>query len=183
MIGVIVSVYKVEPYLRRCVDSILRQTLQDFKILLIDDGSPDKCPEICDEYAASDERITVIHQKNQGIAEARNVGIDYFLKDEAIEHIAFVDSDDWLHPQYLESLHEAMKGDTEIDIAQCNFISTEDDTSAHGSIMSGEKTVMSGLEAQKLSTGIKPILWAKLYKKSVFTSGAWGGKISSRKAA
>ena len=76
-ISVIVPVYKVEPYLRRCIDSILSQTFTDFELILVDDGSPDNCPAICDEYALKDSRIRVIHQKNSGLSAARNAGINY----------------------------------------------------------------------------------------------------------
>ena len=75
-ISVIVPVYKVEPYLNRCVDSILRQTYQDFELILVDDGSPDRCGEICGEYARQDGRVHVIHKENGGLSDARNAGID-----------------------------------------------------------------------------------------------------------
>ena len=74
--SVIVPVYKVEPYLQKCVDSVLDQTFRDFELILVDDGSPDNCGAICDEYAAKDSRIRVIHQENQGVSAARNAGIE-----------------------------------------------------------------------------------------------------------
>lgn len=76
MISVIVPIYKVERYLRRCVDSILNQSYKDFELLLIDDGSPDNCPQICDEYARQDDRIRVFHKSNGGLSDARNYGLD-----------------------------------------------------------------------------------------------------------
>ena len=75
-ISVIVPVYKVEPYIRKCVDSILGQTFSDIQVILVDDGSPDQCGKICDEYAGVDNRVKVLHQKNQGVAVARNNGLD-----------------------------------------------------------------------------------------------------------
>ncbi len=99
-ISVIIPVYKVEAYLRRCVDSILAQTFQDFELILVDDGSPDNCPAICDEYAAKDSRIRVIHQANGGLSAARNTGIDA----AAAEYFLFCDSDDVLHPECLQIL-------------------------------------------------------------------------------
>lgn len=105
MISVVVPVYKVEPYLAQCVDSILSQTYQDLEILLIDDGSPDKCPAMCDEYAKKDKRIRVIHQENQGLAEVRNVGI----REAKGEYIQYVDSDDWIEPDMLETCYNFMK--------------------------------------------------------------------------
>lgn len=108
IISVIVPVYKVEPYLRRCVDSILAQKFTDFELILVDDGSPDNCGVICDEYAAKDSRVRVIHQENGGLSAARNTGIDWVFAHSDSEWISFVDSDDWVHPQMLEwMLHAA----------------------------------------------------------------------------
>lgn len=103
-ISVIVPVYKVEKYINRCVDSILAQTFTDFELILVDDGSPDNCGEICDEYAAKDSRIHVIHQKNGGLSAARNAGIDWAFANSDSEWLFFVDSDDWIHPKSLEVL-------------------------------------------------------------------------------
>ena len=108
LISVIVPVYRVEPYIRRCIDSILSQTFTDFDMILIDDGSPDDCPAICDEYALKDNRIHVIHQKNGGLSAARNAGIDYAFANSDSEWISFVDSDDWVHPSYLKLLHQSV---------------------------------------------------------------------------
>ena len=91
-ISIIVPVYKVEPYLRRCLDSIVNQTYRNLEIILVDDGSPDCCGAICDEYAAEDGRIIVIHQENKGLSAARNAGLDIARGD----YIQFVDSDDWI---------------------------------------------------------------------------------------
>lgn len=76
MVSVIVPIYNVEKYLKRCIDSILNQTYKNLEIILVDDGSPDKCPQICDEYAKEDDRIIVIHNKNGGVSSARNAGLD-----------------------------------------------------------------------------------------------------------
>lgn len=92
LISVIIPVYKVEPYLHQCVDSILDQTFRDFEIILVDDGSPDKCPAICDEYEKQDNRIKVIHKDNGGLSDARNSGI----KNSTGKYLIFVDSDDYL---------------------------------------------------------------------------------------
>lgn len=99
-LSIIVPVYKTEKYLPKCIDSILAQTFTDFELILIDDGSPDRCGEICDEYAAKDDRIIVIHQKNQGVSAARNAGLDIAKG----EYIGFVDSDDWIEPEMYEML-------------------------------------------------------------------------------
>lgn len=90
-VSVIVPVYKVEPYLFRCIDSILAQTFTNFELILVDDGSPDGCPEICDNYASQDTRIKVLHLQNGGVSKARNAGLDAATG----EYIAFCDSDDW----------------------------------------------------------------------------------------
>lgn len=104
MISVVVPVYKVEKYLAKCIDSIIAQTYTDLEILLIDDGSPDNCPAICDEYAKKDRRIRVIHQANQGLAEVRNVGI----REAKGEYLQFVDSDDWIEPDMIEKCYNYM---------------------------------------------------------------------------
>ena len=100
MVSVIVPVYKVEPYLRQCVDSIRNQTYANLEIILVDDGSPDGCPQICDEYAALDTRIKVIHKKNGGLSDARNVG----MAVSKGEYLCFVDSDDALPTHALKQL-------------------------------------------------------------------------------
>lgn len=107
-ISVIVPVYKVESYLHQCIDSILAQTHRDFELILVDDGSPDNCGAICDEYAAQDNRITVIHQENGGLSAARNAGIDWVFANSDSRWITFVDSDDCVRPQMLEHLYRAV---------------------------------------------------------------------------
>ena len=99
-VSVIVPVYNVEKYIRRCVDSILAQTFEDFELILVDDGSPDNCPAICDEYAAKDNRVRVIHQENGGVSGARNAALNVATG----EYIAFCDSDDWWETGFLESM-------------------------------------------------------------------------------
>jgi glycosyltransferase involved in cell wall biosynthesis len=100
LISVIVPVYNVEPYLRKCVDSILNQTYRNLEVILVDDGSPDNCGAICDEYAARDTRIKVIHKTNGGLSDARNAGLDIMAGD----YVAFVDSDDWIEPSMYKRL-------------------------------------------------------------------------------
>lgn len=104
-ISIVVPVYKVEKYIQRCVDSILGQTFQDFELILVDDGSPDGCPAICDEYAAMDSRIRVIHKENGGLSSARNAGIDTAQG----EYLFFVDSDDVIHPDCLRILEQCIR--------------------------------------------------------------------------
>ena len=104
-ISVIVPVYKVEKYLKRCVESIVQQTYQNIEIILVDDGSPDRCPEMCDEYARRDARIKVIHKSNGGLSDARNVG----LRIATGEFILYVDSDDYIELDACERLLKGMK--------------------------------------------------------------------------
>lgn len=123
-ISVIVPVYKVEAFLHRCVDSILAQTYRDFELILVDDGSPDNCGAICDGYAEKDCRIHVIHQHNGGLSAARNTGIDYVFESSNSQWLAFVDSDDWLHPEYLQQLYRAVE-QTGCQISACGFYYTD----------------------------------------------------------
>ncbi len=108
-ISIIVPVYKVEPYLRRCVDSVLGQTYPDFELVLVDDGSPDNCGRICEEYAQKDSRVHVIHRENGGLSAARNTGIDYVLHCGQSQWITFLDSDDWIDAHLLEYLLEGVR--------------------------------------------------------------------------
>lgn len=101
-ISIIVPVYKVEKYLNRCIDSILNQSYKNIEVILVDDGSPDNCGKICDEYLLKDNRIRVIHKENGGLSSARNAGLDIATGD----YIGFVDSDDWIEPKMYETLIE-----------------------------------------------------------------------------
>lgn len=106
-VSVIVPVYKVEPFLHRCVDSILGQTYSDFELILVDDGSPDNCGAICDAYAVRDSRVHVIHQENGGLSAARNAGIDWAYANSDNQWFTFIDSDDWVHREYLQAMLNA----------------------------------------------------------------------------
>ena len=114
MISVIVPVYKVESFIRRCVDSILSQSFDDFEVILVDDGSPDKCGAICDEYKDKDPRVVSLHKENGGLSSARNSGIEIARG----EYLCFVDSDDWLDKDYLTRLYELMSG-SGADMSAC----------------------------------------------------------------
>lgn len=115
LISVIVPVYKVEDYLQTCVQSLQNQTYDNLEILLIDDGSPDNCPAMCDSYAARDSRIKVIHKPNGGLADARNAGLDHATG----ELIAFVDSDDWIAPETYAQMVQMLATDPALDIVCC----------------------------------------------------------------
>lgn len=115
-ISVIVPIYNAEKTLRKCVDSLLAQTFEDFEILLIDDGSPDQCGAICDEYAKQDSRVRVIHQENQGVSAARQCGMD----NAQGEYTIHADPDDWVEPEMLEELYKKAKED-DADMVICDF--------------------------------------------------------------
>ena len=116
--SVIVPVYNVEPYLKRCLDSILCQTFSDFELILVDDGSTDRSGEICDAYAEQNERIRVIHQENKGLSAARNTGLDHAQGT----FVYFVDSDDYLRENLLERVFESFGEDTDLVTFNCLHI-------------------------------------------------------------
>lgn len=120
-ISVIVPVYRAEAFLRDCVESILSQTFSDFELILVDDGSPDACPEICEEYAGRDSRVCVIHQDNQGQAAARN----HALARAVGQWICFVDSDDLIHPQMLQLLNRAAE-ESGAPISMCRMLEAQE---------------------------------------------------------
>ncbi|MEN6371397.1 MAG: glycosyltransferase [Armatimonadota bacterium] len=117
LISVIIPVYNVEPYLRRCVDSVLAQTYTQLEVILVDDGSPDSCGQICDGYSLADSRVKVIHQENGGLSAARNTG----LRHAAGDYIGFVDSDDIIDSDMYAALYRAME-ENDADIAVCQFL-------------------------------------------------------------
>ena len=122
LISVIVPVYGVEAYLNQCIDSILAQTHKNLEIILVDDGSPDRCPTICDEYARKDSRVRVIHKKNGGLSDARNAGLEIATG----EYIGFVDSDDWIMSDMFEYLLKGILG-YEAEISYCGFVNVRKD--------------------------------------------------------
>lgn len=161
-ICVIVPVYKVEPYLHRCVDSILAQTYSDFALILVDDGSPDNCGVICDEYAAKDSRVHVIHQENGGLSAARNAGIDWAFAHSDSTWLTFVDSDDWIHPQMLEILYHTAV-DNHVKVSICSFAIT------HGEkpeVLPDEYKVSIYTPADFYNS----VAYGKLYYKNCFQS-------------
>jgi glycosyltransferase involved in cell wall biosynthesis len=163
-ISIIVPIYNVEPYLRRCVDSLLGQTYADFELILVDDGSPDNCGAICDEYAAMDARVRVIHKPNGGLSDARNAGMEIAQG----KYIAFVDSDDWAAPDYLERMLEAMQK-TGADICECDILRTygEED------VPPSADTTPAVFETEKamselINDGVfHQYVWNKLYRREI----------------
>lgn len=166
-ISVIVPVYKVEPYLRRCIDSILGQTYSDFELILVNDGSPDNCPAICDEYAGRDSRVHVIHQENGGLSAARNTGIDWVFANSDSQWLTFVDSDDWIHPEMLERLlNVAVENNVAVSI--CGHIKTKGE---EAKIQSNEMAPQIWkTEDFFVAHNINAIVaWGKLYQKQCFS--------------
>lgn len=163
-ISVIVPVYKVEPYLCQCIDSILKQTFQDFELILVDDGSPDGCPAICDEYAEKDSRVRVIHKENGGLSSARNVGLENALG----QYISFIDSDDYIHNEMLEMmLLNLQKNDA--DMAVCGVESVFPAETVYHHI---KPQVLSRQEAVDLLATqwwLFVIACNKLYKRELFS--------------
>lgn len=163
MISVIVPVYKVERYLRQCIDSIRNQTYRDLEIFLINDGSPDKCGEICDENAKTDKRIRVFHTENKGLSAARNLG----LRKAKGEYIGFVDSDDWIEPDMYECLLRLLEG-TGTDICNCGIrqecLDCRTDYNISDGICVGSDAIRA-LIYNRINSGV----WNKLYKRSCWT--------------
>lgn len=171
-ICIIVPVYRVEPYLRQCIDSILAQTFTDYKLILVDDGSPDNCGAICDDYASKDNRIVVIHQENRGVSAARNAGLDWMFAKCDSEWLAFVDSDDWIIPTYLETLHRYTSA-PEVDVVATNYtvFSDEQELKNVPQNVVNANTV-SGREAcSKIylrDDTVCVCVWGKLFRRKLF---------------
>ena len=168
MISIIVPVYKVEKYLKRCIDSILSQTYTDFELILVDDGSPDNCGAICDEYAQKDGRIIVIHKENGGLSSARNAGLDVAIGD----YIGFVDSDDMIGSHYYEALLYFMNKDgSDIVTYSENAIPDTGNWSSfeNDRIVVDSKTILNEF-SEKYYALLGDVVMTKLYKKSVFES-------------
>lgn len=167
LISVIVPVYKVEKYLRRCIDSIIAQSYDNLEIILVDDGSPDECGRICDEYASADSRIKVIHKENGGLSDARNSGTEMACG----EYITFVDSDDYIAPHFIEYLYGLLT-DNNADISCCCMVKTDCDSADFGSEGRMQKEqVLSGKECCYALFGDLYLTlvtaWGKLYKTEI----------------
>lgn len=166
IISIVVPIYNVEKYLKRCVDSLKNQTYTNIEIILVDDGSPDNCPLLCDQYAASDSRIKVIHKKNGGLSDARNVGIKVAIG----KYILFVDSDDYIESDMVRTMYEAIRR-TGAEIACCGRYYV-DQKIVEQHILEKEK-IYSPKEAilEILSHGcIEEAAWDKMYLKSLFNT-------------
>lgn len=163
LISVIVPVYKVEAYLDRCVRSIVEQTYTNLEIILVDDGSPDRCPQMCDAWARRDQRIRVIHQENCGSGAARNAALDVAKGDL----IAFADSDDYLAPDMFEHLYGLLARGA--DIAECGHEDVFDDNASFG--CSGADAcaykVRDAIAEHIQDRIFRQLIWNKLYRREV----------------
>ena len=170
LISVIVPIFRVEKYLEKCVSSIISQTYSNLEIILVDDGSDDNCPTICDNFQAKDSRIKVIHKTNGGLSQARNYGLRIATGD----FIGFVDGDDWIEPCMYEALLSALL-DTGADIAACNYHKESTDSKDIQRIAtSSERHLYSSEEAMRMIlslTGfIRTLVWNKLYRRSLLAN-------------
>lgn len=169
IISIIIPVYNVEKYLKRCIDSILNQTFKEFELILVNDGSTDNCGKICNMYKRKDKRISVIHKKNSGLSSARNVGLDLAKG----KYIAFVDSDDYINKNMYEILYSNLIK-TDADISICNFQYVNDTSiiNINQSIDNYGYLIFNNIEALNelyLENYVNMVVaWNKLYKKELF---------------
>lgn len=171
LVSIIVPIYETEQYLPQCVDSILHQTYQNMEIILVDDGSPDHCPQICDKYAKEDSRIRVIHQKNAGVSVTRNTGLSMARG----EWVAFADSDDFCKPMWITCMiQNAMKMDCELSICGYNVNyeveNLKDQQTSQATTRNGPPMLLDREETiycAFLPTGCQVSIWNKLFKRSI----------------
>lgn len=165
LISIIIPVYKVEKYLEKCIQSVINQTYENLQIILVDDGSPDNCGKICDEYAKKDHRIEVIHKSNGGLSDARNKGLEIAKG----EYIGFVDSDDYIEADMYEVLYNLLK-QYNADVSICNFYTVSQEKIAIKNADNGikEYTRIEILKEILLDNNIQSYAWNKLYKKDLF---------------
>lgn len=154
LVSVVIPVYKVEEYLNECLISVVNQTYTKLEIILVEDGSPDNCPAMCDDWAKRDSRIRVIHKSNGGLSDARNAGIDVATGD----YIAFVDSDDYIKPDMIEKLYTALIREN-ADIAACGILTCE-----------GERQTAWGCRDV---VGTPKQIYALLYNDTAYPVAAW----------
>lgn len=160
VISIIVPVYNVEQYFNTCVQSVINQSYSNWELILVDDGSPDHCPEMCDKFASIDKRIKVIHKNNGGLSSARNAALKVFKGD----YVTFLDSDDFWHHDYLKILIEAcLKNDAQI--SQCNFVRGSETIFPNISVNPIYKCYSNHTIFTQLAAKI--VVWGKLYKRDI----------------
>ena len=178
-ISIIVPIYNVEKYLDRCMQSLLNQTLTDIEIIMVDDGSPDRCPQMCDEYAKKDSRIKVIHKSNAGLGYARNSGLEIATG----EYVAFVDSDDYVDTQMYESLYVSAKKEN-TDAAFCGFYTeirkgkwvesnevSENKVWENGDVRSFMLDMIASAPYEKQERKYQMSVWHSIYSLAIIRTG------------
>ena len=164
-ISVIIPIYKVEAYLDKCVQSVVGQSYQNLEIILVDDGSPDNCGAMCESWAKRDSRIKVVHKENGGLSDARNAG----LAVATGELISFIDSDDWIEPEFLQTLYDAMVNQ-DAQIAECAIHLVDEDGNILRDRSPSKTEVIETKEALRrliLEEGVFQTVWNKLYRREV----------------
>lgn len=172
LVSVIVPVYKVEKYLNQCVTSIVHQTYKDLEIILVDDGSPDTCPQLCDKWSLKDERVKVVHKPNGGLSDARNAG----LSEATGEYVLFIDSDDWISLNMVSDLVEIMEKEN-ADMSICQFANVFSDGRIEANSLFNESNlILDRKEAFDLlieDTMLTNHVWRKMYKRSLINSNVF----------
>ena len=167
LISVIIPVFKVESYLERCVDSVINQTYKNLEIILVDDGSPDNCPQMCDNYAKADKRIKVVHKKNGGLSDARNAGTQIASGD----YVIYVDSDDYIELDTIDTLYNNLKTHN-ADISFASFSTFSNETISNKNT-ANEVEVLNTTDAMMrfATKGAVEfvVAWCKLYKKELLS--------------
>ncbi len=165
LISIIVPIYKVENYISRCIDSIINQTYKNLEIILVDDGSPDNCPKICDDYASKDDRIRVVHKKNGGLSDARNAGIQVATGG----YISFIDSDDYVSLDFIETLYNTITSENS-DVVECSVVKFYDDRhfeAYNDDFKIASFDTVSSLSALISENPFHQHVWNKLYKSEL----------------
>lgn len=176
-VSIIVPVYNVEKYLDRCMDSLLNQTLKEIEIIMIDDGSPDYSPVMCDQYAEKDNRVKVIHKKNAGLGFARNSGLEIATG----EYVAFVDSDDFIDIDAFEKLYKAAVDNEKVDFVMCSYKRIIGDSCIERFEDVSQEYVLEGKDCYNVLAGMIGLdpnseytfrhnysVWHGIYKNSIF---------------
>ena len=168
LVSVIVPVYKVERYLDRCINSLVNQSYSHIEIILVDDGSPDKCPQLCDEWALQDARIKVVHKKNGGLSDARNEG----LRKSSGKYICFVDSDDYVSTKFVETLYELLhEYNTDMSAVSHKNVFSEEQEGYENTNHKEITTIFEGEEAIKQlfsNDTFANYAWNKMYTRELF---------------
>lgn len=166
LISIVVPIYKAEQYLSQCVNSILEQTYRNIEIILVDDGSPDRCPEICDYFGKTDSRVRVIHQENKGLSAARNIGLEVAKGS----YITFIDSDDYVGKHFVERLYDAISREY-ADISICDYLKVNEDDGLEKEAATyypfNNRECIKNMYHPTLH-GMEFVAWAKMYTMDIF---------------